>query len=284
MFPAHFLDLFEKQHGSPLSKNFDLLVGTSTGAIIAAAAATHFPMAEVVERYEQYAPQIFRKRLWSLGGIVSSKYDSGPLRELIGGMFSDNTMQAAKQRLLIPTTDVSNGNVFVIKSPYLSTFVRDKNIRLVDAVLASCAAPSFFDPVRVGEYLLADGGLWANNPSFVAYTEAVGKLDIDQDDVRILSIGTGTGHQCYDIGNLPQRWGLATGWQRSRLIDTAMNIQGRASSNTATLLLKNKYRRVSFDETGNLPLDETTCIPRLKSKAGEAFTYQHDSVVSFLGL
>jgi patatin-like phospholipase/acyl hydrolase len=77
--------------------------------------------------------------------------------------------------------------------------VRDREITVVDAVMASAAAPTFFDPVRVHEYLLADGGIWANNPSLVAYTEAVGKLGQNPDDVRVLSIGTGTGNQPYDV-------------------------------------------------------------------------------------
>jgi len=187
-------------------------------------------------------------------------------------------------RLMLPSTDLSNGNVFVIKSQYLSSFVRDSKIPLVEAVMASCAAPTYFDPVRVHEYLLADGGLWGNNPSFIAYTEAIGKLGVSTESVRILSLGTGTGHLFYDVGRTARMWGFATGWGRSRLVDTIFNLQSRASANSAALLLGDKYLRVSFNESGALPLDNISKIPHLKAKAGEAFTYQNSAITTFLGL
>lgn len=285
IFPATLLDLLEKEHGTPLGSKFDLIVGTSTGAIIAAAIAMHVTMREVVKAYVEHSPRIFTKKAkWPIASYVISKYSTDHLKDLLDQLFSNATMTAPKQRLLIPTTDVSNGNVFVIKSQYLPTFVRDRDFRIADAVLASCAAPTYFDPVKVGGYLLADGGLWANNPSFVAYTEAVGKLQVDAEKIRVLSIGTGMGHQYYDVGSSTRRWGLFTGWRGLRLIDAAMNIQGRASSNVASLLLKEKYLRIGFDETGNLPLDDVRCIPKLQAKAGEAFTYHHDHIVKFLDL
>lgn len=282
IFPAHFLRLLEREIGAPLGSIFDLIVGTSTGAIIAAATAMQVPLGEVAAAYEQHASSIFRKRWFAFSGLVASKYSTGPLKLLLEDLFAEATMAEAKQRLVIPATDVSNGNVFVIKSTYLPTFVRDRDIRIADAVLASCAAPSFFDPVRVGEYLLADGGLWANNPSFLAYTEAIGKLGVGADQVRLLSVGTGTGHQCYDAGRFRRRWGLATGWKGPRLIDASMNIQGRTSSNVSQLLLGPRYLRISFEETGSLPLDDVRAIPRLKAKAGEAFTYKHEAVRQFI--
>ena len=55
-------------------------------------------------------------------------------------------------------------------------YMRDGQVRLRDAILASCAAPLYFDPRQVGEYLLADGGLWANNPAIIAVTEAMAKF------------------------------------------------------------------------------------------------------------
>ena len=60
-----------------------------------------------------------------------------------------------------------------------------------DAIVASCAAPTFFAPKNVKGYLLADGGLWANNPSIAALTEAVTNFRKQPKYLRIISIGTG---------------------------------------------------------------------------------------------
>ena len=284
IFPAHILALFSKQHGSDLSKTFDLIVGTSTGAIIAAAAATGVPMERVVQLYEQNAKDIFHPKALSLRGLLRSKYGSRALRTVLTEVLGTGTMADVSTRLVLPATDISNGNVFVIKSPYLTSFVRDRDIPLVDAVMASCAAPSYFDPVRIGEYLLADGGLWASNPSLVAYTEAVGKLAVNKDDVRILSLGAGVGHQFYDIGNPPRDWGIFSGWGATRLVDTFLNLQSRSSSNSAMLLLGDKYLRINFEESGPLPLDVIDQMPRFKSRAGEEFTYKSQVIKGFLQL
>jgi patatin-like phospholipase/acyl hydrolase len=285
IFPAHILNLFSKQHGSDIAEIFDLVIGTSTGAIIATAVATKIPLEKVVDLYETHAEEIFTRRWFSWRGRFRSQYESEPLRKVLTEVFEGLTMSAAKTRLLLPATDLTNGNVFVIKSPYLPSFVRDKDISLVDAVMASSAAPGYFDPVKVNEYLLADGGLWANNPSIVAYTEAIGKLGVPQQDVRILSIGTGTGHEYYDASHDKNVWwGLATGWGRTKLVDAIFNIQSRASSNTGTLLLRDQYLRLSFDATGALPLDDVGQLPTLKARAGEVFTYNSERIKAFLEL
>ena len=284
VYPAHILKLFSRQHGADLTSVFDLIVGTSTGAIIAAAVAARIPLEKVTEIYEGHAREIFSKRRFSFGGVVRSRYRSGPLRRVLSDVFGNLQMADVPGRLMLPSTDISNGNVFVIKSSYLPSFVRDAKIPLVEAIMASSAAPTYFDPVRIDEYLLADGGLWGNNPSFIAYTEAIGKLAVPRDEVRIFSLGTGTGHQFYDVARANSMWGVATGWGVSRLVDTILNLQSRASANTSTLLLRDSYLRVSFDESGPLALDDVSQIPRLKAKAGEAFTYKSADIKAFLNL
>ena len=281
IYPAHILASLTKVLG-PLSAVFDLVAGTSTGSIIAGAVATGADLEHVTNLYESHAAQIFSPRLGNLRGVVRSAYSSEPLRALLRSVFANATFADVKTRLMVIASDVSNGSVFVMKSPYLASFVRDADITLVDGICASCAAPTYFDPVRVKEYLLADGGLWANNPSLVAYTEAVGKLHIPTADVRILSIGTGSGHQYYDVASA-HGWGLATGWGR-RLIDTIFNLQSVASSNMATLLLEDNYLRISFAETGALPLDDPGAMPHLKANAADAFTHNVAQIKAFLQL
>jgi patatin-like phospholipase/acyl hydrolase len=281
VFPAHILASMTKQLG-PLHETFDLVVGTSTGSILAGAVAIGANMDRVCSLYETKVPLIFVKR-FSLRGGLRSKYDAKPLRSLLKEVFQTQTFSEAKTRLMVVATDISNGNVFVMKSSYLDAFIRDGDILLADGIAASCAAPSYFDPVQIKEYLLADGGLWGNNPSLIAYTEAVGKLKIPPDDVRILSIGTGTGHQYYDPGSADQKaWGLGSGWGATKLIDTFLNVQSRSASNMTQLLLEDRYLRISFDETGTLVLDEPSAVPQLKARAATVFTHESARIRAFL--
>ncbi len=284
VFPAHVLALFSKHLSPELSSTFDLIVGTSTGAIFAAAAACRMPLDQIVELYEQHATNICCKRRFACWGVHRSAYDSAPLRTLLEQVFEDRTMAAARTRLMMPATDLSNGNACVIKSPYLDSFVRDKDTPIVSAIMASCAAPSFFDPVRIGEYLLADRGMWGNNPSLMAYTEAIGKLGVPPGEVRLLSIGAGTAHEYYDVGKTTRNWGLGTGWGGRRLVNVFMNLQARAVANSAKLLLSERYHRISVDEPGFVPLDDVSVIPRLKAKAGEMFTCESATIKAFLNL
>ena len=56
---------------------------------------------------------------------------------------------------------------------------------MVEAAHATSAAPTYFEPVRLGGATLIDGGVFATNPALVAYAELRGKLDL------LLSLGTG---------------------------------------------------------------------------------------------
>ena len=92
--------------------------------------------------------------------------------------------------LMITSADISTGGVHVFKSRYLGDlgepYERDGDVLLREAILASCAAPTYFDPKAVGPYLLTDGGLWANNPSIIALTEAISKFKKGVEEVTNL--------------------------------------------------------------------------------------------------
>ena len=104
--------------------------------------------------------------------MFSSKYSHEPLAEVIRSCVPHLRLGQVSTPLLITSSDISAGGVHVFKSGYLKKlgerYVRDGPVLLADAILASCAAPTYFDPAQVGESLLADGGLWANNPSIIA--------------------------------------------------------------------------------------------------------------------
>src|SRR3954468_2426331 len=86
LIPALVLTEIEQRTGRPISSLFDLVAGTSTGAILACGLTRPQPMApdHLAALYEEEGPQIFDasllKKFTSLGGVIDERYDA---RELV---------------------------------------------------------------------------------------------------------------------------------------------------------------------------------------------------------
>ena len=277
IYPAQILARLERELSKPVGECFDLIAGTSTGSIIAGAAAAGVEMQTLVDLFEKKAADVFgRKRFgW---GIFRSKYARQSLERVVREYLPHLRLGDISTPLLVTSSDISTGGVHVFKSRYLQDlgeeYVRDKDVLLGDAVLASCAAPSYFDPMQVDEYLLADGGLWANNPSILAVTEAVSKFRRSLEQVQILSIGTGRPSLLYE----PKRtWGIVTGWGRLKLVSYFLNLQSQASTNMARLLLEDRYFRLD-PEIEDWDLDDTGPLQVLKVLADRDFTRNSEEI------
>ena len=285
LYAAYILKRIHEEFKVKFSEHFDLIVGTSTGSIIAGLIAVDHPIEKVVLLYEIEGKNIFFSNSFSLSGLCKSKYSKTHLERVLNKELGNKTLSDVKNtRLVIPATDIANGQVFVFKSSYLDEFVRDRNTKIVDAILSSCSAPTYFDPQKIDNYLLADGGLWANNPALVGFTEAMGKLEIAKDDIRILSIGTGIGKHYYKIDGAEARnWGLLNGWERQKLIDTILNLQSISTENIVKFLLKQEsYLRLNFSTDTNLSLDRIDILEELKTRADRTFTYEASKIKNFL--
>ncbi|MCY4651784.1 MAG: CBASS cGAMP-activated phospholipase [Dehalococcoidia bacterium] len=281
IYSAQILAHIEDTLNIPIRDCFDLIAGTSTGSIIAGAAATGVPLKDIVELFDVHASTIFPKGRQGLG-IFGSKYSQKPLEEVVRGCLPDVTLGEISAPLLITSSNISTGGVQVFKSRYLEElgepYVRDRNIPLVEAILASSAAPSFFDPVQVGEGLLADGGLWANNPSILAVAEALSKFKRTVDQIHILSVGTGHPAKMYT----PSRsWGLATGWGHRKLVSYFLNLQSLSSTNMAELILGERYVRLD-PEIDDWGLDDTKHLGNLKALADRDFTRRSEEILKMV--
>lgn len=295
LFSAIILNEIEKKFRIKLYEHIDLVAGTSTGSILASAIAIGLPLEEVIELYKNEGKEIFNLRQLGRMGLFKSRYENSHLKNLLEKKFNHKTLSnpALKTRLLIPTTDISNGDVHVIKSNYLAEFKRDKDRKIQDAILASCSAPLYFNPVEMQSFLLADGGLWANNPSLVALSEGMGKIKstetidkINLDNTKLLSIGTGIGHKYYSLEDSnSDSWGFVKKWGGSKLIDTILNLQSINVHNTVNFMLpKENYLRINFESDTNLSLDSVDIIPMLEAKAAKYFTDNSDNIRKLLGL
>jgi uncharacterized protein len=194
-----------------IGKGFDLIVGTSTGAIVACALAAAVPMQDVVNLYRQHGKFIFPRRLPTGLGLpliadllkrpAALRQGSAALQRALSPCFkSENLGQLYQRRniaLAVTAVNMSNHKSWVFKTPHLArSNHRDDLYTLVDVCLASSAAPIFrsvaaidFPDGQSGYHAFIDGGLWANNPVLVALIEALDLAPPDQ-QIEVFSVGT----------------------------------------------------------------------------------------------
>ena len=282
VYGAYVLARLEDTLGGPVRDQFDLIAGTSTGSILAGAASMNIPMKTLVGLFENQADRIFSRRRFSFFPFIRSRYSTHPLDQVIGEYLPEVTMGEISTPLMITSSDISTGGVHVFKSRYLEDlgepYFRDGEVRLRDAILASCAAPTYFDPREVGQYLLADGGLWANNPTIIAVIEALSKFRQPLSKIRVLSVGTGHSASFYTRS---KAWGLITGWRGQKLVPYLLGLQSQASTNMAKLLLANRHLRLD-PEIKSWKLDDTKNLETLKALADRDFTHYSKAIMANL--
>lgn len=191
-----------------IGKGFDLIVGTSTGAVIACALAVGLPLDEVSRLYREHAKRIFplslmRRRFLPVNLVARRhflKKGALALEQALSGAFGDTTLadvwRDRRIALAIPAVVMARHRPWVFKTRHFTGAMgRDDGYRLVDVCLATTAAPLFRSMARVrnpdmdGNRVFLDGGLWANNPVLVAMIEAL-ELTEPGDDVEIFCLGT----------------------------------------------------------------------------------------------
>ncbi|MFK5977221.1 MAG: CBASS cGAMP-activated phospholipase [Sulfurovum sp.] len=266
LYSAQMLKNIKDKCGVDFYNDFDLIVGTSTGSILAGAIVQQIDLDKVISLYENEGKNIFKKRWFCRLGLFKSKYSPEPLKKQLKIIFKNTTFKDITKPLLINATDIGNSSQFVFKTTFNNqkdangnnkNLVRDPDIALYDAILASSSAPIFFPPHKIGNFLLADGGLWANSPVLVALAEAKKIFNKDPKDVIVVSIGTGVEENDYPINT--NKWGFLTGWKSAKLISMMLNLQTKVNSSLLQFLMpKENILRLTFTSDKALPLDDTT--------------------------
>lgn len=198
-----------KVEGLDLGKGFDLICGTSTGAILACAIAWGVDLDKVVELYRKKGPQIFPERVpGTLMGFIGqwrrrrglNKRGAKALENALDAELKGVTVRRLWEErgigLAVPAVEMGRHRPWVFKTPHLpNSRDRDGGYTLTQVCLASTAAPVFRSMAWLpnfdthGAHVFVDGGLWANSPVLVGLIDAL-ELTTHGDAIEIFCLGT----------------------------------------------------------------------------------------------
>ena len=250
IIPAMVIAHIERLLGKPAHELFDLMVGTSTGGILALGLAhpgpgkpAQFSARRVVRLYEEHGGKIFEDSLWrkvrTVGGFLEEAYSHEVLEAILGEYFADSMLAECELPTMVTSYDIHNRRTVFLKSWHTD----HGKILCRDAARATSAAPTYFEPkpLETGDEsrVLIDGGIFMNSPSVSAYAEAR-KLFPDE-PIALLSLGTGelTRPIPYEEA---RTWGSAL-WVMS-LLDCMFDGVSKAADHQMRLFLGERYQRL----------------------------------------
>ncbi len=147
----------------------DILVGTSIGAINAAAIASGRSATELemiwLTTYTKDVQRFWRLRPWK------SIYDTTPWRKTLHRFIDFDALPRTDKRLLIAATEIETGQ--------LRIFDNQKTPLTPDHILASCSIPLIYPWTKVGERHYWDGAVMANTP-------LAGAIDAGADEILVV--------------------------------------------------------------------------------------------------
>ena len=233
LIPALVLAEIEQRSGREIARLFDLVAGTSTGALIACALTRPHAMqaVRIAQIYEEDGPKIFDasllKTITSVGGLIDERYDSSGLVASLRHHLGDTRLSEATTEIMITAYDLQARQALLLR--------KDNDMSMVDAAHASSAAPTYFQPVRLGPRTLVDGGVFAINPAGLAYADARGELDV------LASLGTGEHTRPLPYDEV-KNWG-ALQWARP-ILDVVFDGTADAVDSQLTRLIDRRYVRL----------------------------------------
>jgi len=253
LYTACFLESCEEAFNTTCAEKFDLITGTSIGALLAAGLALGVPGRELKKAMLKHGPLIFPqnpmtfvKRL-----MVRAPYDTGPVRTAIADVLRDKAKMPLNQLdtpLLIPAVNYTTGGATLYASRGVAGPAA-ANTSLMDAVLASAAAPTFFPLKKTGTDQFADGGLIANAPDMIALTNRISSGRVQLDDIYMLSIGTAGRRQGAALHSGELNPSVLSWFFHRGLVQSIMAAQEDLSLSQVTALLGNRHLRIDQEPT-----------------------------------
>lgn len=241
--------------GCPLYKRFDLVFGTSTGAIIASLIALGYEVDAIHELYKKHVPDVMKG--------ATARDRSEALARLAQDVFGNRTFEDVKTGIGVVTTKWVIERPMIFKGDVaqahgrVGTFKPGFGVSIADAVQASCSAYPFFERKTVttaaGDNVeLVDGGYCANNPTLYAIADAISAMKKERSDLRVVSIGVG-------IYPEPKPRGLKMWFAKKYLLSVQL-LQKTLEINTQSM---DQLRAVLFKDVKTIRISDTFEMPEM---------------------
>ncbi|MEL6108216.1 MAG: CBASS cGAMP-activated phospholipase [Planctomycetota bacterium] len=311
-FGTALIAKIEERLGGPITEYFDLVAGTSTGAILGAGLAhglsgqrlkdfyrdhggsifkprEPFRPANWVRPFYPFVKYVFRRRTGGgqLDDFFRARFCPHALTSAFHEAFGESTLgQLDRSRLIVPTVNLTQGETHVFRTPHLPSAVETQSLRIVDVLLATTAAPTYFPhKVMPGGDAFCDGGLWANNPAVLAIAEAFKIRQFctrpqcdpvyDTSSIRVLSIGTGKA--MYSLS--PPGPDAGALYWAPHIADVMGTSQVQGVQMPLDYLLGDRYQHINFEiPDPSWTLDNVERIPDLLKLGEEAGNAAFDRI------
>jgi uncharacterized protein len=250
LFTAEVLARLEQDSKRKIRDLVDLVIGTSAGALVAAGVAAGVAASDVAAAFRTHGERIFPRRILPAPRrlLFRAPYRSEPLGAAVEEIFEGDArlpMSALQANLAITAVSQTHARFRLYTS---GQFVgaTSKDLPLLEAILASAAAPTYFPPRFYDKETLVDGGVVANAPEIAGIGLVKRVLGTPLDRMRVLSIGTASPA----AGNLPMapaRYSIVD-WMlpRRNLLLLTLDTQEHLARNLAEQLLGTSYCRIDI--------------------------------------
>lgn len=256
---------------------FDLIVGVSVGAlngIVYNQGTFTLKEAMSLEDLRKCCDKSILDRL--VGALQPFPiYDGKGKTENVRKYLTTTTFGDFKTPMAVLTYDIG------MRYPKVFKTWEDKEDSTVDIASATTAAPIYYPAHEYKGHWYVDGGISMNNPALLAY--GLAKDLYPEDEIFILSIGTG---DCPDVdlsGKHPDKWGLFE-WIKNGLLSLITNTPSQYTDEVCQSLLKEKYMRIEDDSIGEIEIDDTekSTYQRILSAGENAINLHLEKILTFL--
>jgi patatin-like phospholipase/acyl hydrolase len=218
-------DRFKDSHPNfVLSDYYDMIGGTSTGAILATLLARGYQVKDVKELYLNMGSTIFSERVNFWRGNLEKLFNASSFK----ATHLEDALEKELLNMTLGSTELKTGLCIISKrsdtfSPWIfhnhpkgTYYDQNSGILLRDLLRATSAAPSYFTPkeLHIGKNevgVFIDGGVSSfNNPALILFylcslNHLPYKWNTGKDNMLITSIGTGFNRPKRDKNDILKR-------------------------------------------------------------------------------